>query len=154
MAVQSPTVEPFAAAVPLSQPLYGATIVEAVKRFFLKYATFSGRASRSEFWWAYLAYGVAYLAIYLPASAAGVTSVTVTADGQIAYGPGYWVFWSIGMVVWLATIVPLLALIWRRLHDSNRPGWYYLLGLIPFGVILVLVFLALPSNPAGARFDR
>ena len=154
MAVESPTVVPPTAVDPRSQPLYGATIIEAVKRFFQKYATFSGRASRSEFWWAYLAYVAVYLLIYLPASAAGVTSVAVTADGLIAYGPGYWVFWSIGMVVWLATIVPFLALVWRRLHDSNRPGWYYLIGVIPFGVILVLVFLALPTNPAGARFDR
>ncbi len=50
MAVESPTVDsqPAKAAVPISQPLYGATIVEAVTRFFKKYATFSGRASRSQ----------------------------------------------------------------------------------------------------------
>src|SRR4051794_17713464 len=40
--------------VPLSQPLYGATIGQAVRRFWKKYVTFTGRASRSEFWWWYL----------------------------------------------------------------------------------------------------
>ena len=38
----------------LSQPLYGASIGQAITRFFKKYATFSGRASRSEYWWVYL----------------------------------------------------------------------------------------------------
>jgi hypothetical protein len=55
MSVTTPAVE---APPALSQPLYGASIVQAITRFFKKYATFSGRASRSEFWWAYLAYVV------------------------------------------------------------------------------------------------
>ncbi|HEU0182722.1 MAG TPA: DUF805 domain-containing protein, partial [Agromyces mariniharenae] len=154
--VESPTVQsPTAtAADALYQPLYGATFVQAVSRFFRKYATFSGRASRSEFWWAYLVYAAVYLAIYIPAAGAAESSVTVTADGQIAYGAGYWTMWGIGAVAWLATIVPFLALVWRRLHDTNRPGWYYLIGIVPFGVIFVIVFLALRTNPDGERFDR
>ena len=39
---------------PLDQPLYGASLPQAVGRFFRKFATFSGRASRSEYWWVYL----------------------------------------------------------------------------------------------------
>ena len=157
MAVESPTVEsqPTKAAVPLSQPLYGATIGQAVTRFFRKYATFSGRASRSEFWWVYLAYVVVSVAIFIPLSAAGITSVTVTADNQLAYGPGYWIVWSLSMIMSLALLVPFLAISWRRLHDTGRSGGYYFLALIPFvGPIILIVLLALPSNPAGARFDR
>ena len=58
--------------------------------------------------------------------------------------------------VWaLAIVVPSLALIWRRLHDTNRSGGYFFLALIPFvGSIILLVFMLLDSNPAGARFDR
>jgi hypothetical protein len=41
--------------VPLDKPLYGATFGQAISRFFKKYATFSGRASRSEYWWWVLA---------------------------------------------------------------------------------------------------
>ena len=157
MSVESQTVEPqpVHAATPLSQPLYGATIGQAVSRFFTKYATFSGRASRSEFWWVYLAYVVVLAVIMIPLNAAGVTSVTVTADNQIVYGPGYWVVWTISMIVSLALLVPSLAITWRRLHDTNRSGAIYFLALIPFvGPIILIVMLALPSNPAGVRFDR
>jgi uncharacterized membrane protein YhaH (DUF805 family) len=157
MAVESPTVEsqPAKAAAPLSQPLYGATIVEAVTRFFKKYADFSGRASRSEFWWFYLAYVVVAGAIVIPLNAAGITSVTVTADNQLVYGPGYWIVWTISMIVTLALLVPFLAISWRRLHDTNRSGGYYFVGFIPFvGPIILIALLALPSNPAGSRFDR
>ena len=157
MSVESQTVEPqpVHAATPLSQPLYGATIGQAVTRFFTKYATFSGRASRSEFWWVYLAYVVVLAVIMIPLNAAGVTSVTVTADNQIVYGPGYWVVWTISMIVSLALLVPSLAITWRRLHDTNRSGAIYFLALIPFvGPIILIVMLALPSNPAGVRFDR
>lgn len=157
MAVESPAVEPAAAAPadPLSQPLSPATIGQAVTRFFRKYATFSGRASRSEFWWVYLAYVVVSAAIFIPLSAAGITSVTVTADSQIVYGPGYWMVWTISLIVTLALLVPFLAISWRRLHDTGRSGGYYFLAFIPLvGPIIVIILLALPSNPAGARFDR
>ena len=93
-------------------------------------------------------------AIFIPLSAAGALSVTVTADNQLVYGPGYWVVWTITQIVGLALLVPALAISWRRLHDTNRPGGYYILGIIPFGAIFVIVMLALPSKPAGARFDR
>jgi uncharacterized membrane protein YhaH (DUF805 family) len=157
MAVESPIVEsqPTAAGAPLSQPLYGASIVEAVTRFFRKYATFSGRASRSEFWWFYLVYVVVGAAIYIPLNAAGITSVTVTADSQIVYGPGYWIVWTISLIVTLALLVPWLALYWRRLHDTNKSGGFFFLAFIPFvGPLILLILVALPSDPAGARFDR
>ncbi|KRE30393.1 DUF805 domain-containing protein [Agromyces sp. Soil535] len=156
MAVESPTVDSQPAkAAALSQPLYGATIGQAIARFFGKYATFSGRASRSEFWWVYLAYVVVGVAIMIPLSAVGITNVTVTADYQIVYGPGYWTVWTISLIVTLALLVPFLAIFWRRLHDTNRSGGYYFLAFIPFvGPIIVIVLLALPSSPAGARFDR
>ena len=157
MAVESPTVESQTAkvAVPLSQPLYGATIGQAVTRFFSKYATFSGRASRSEFWWFYLAYVVVGAAIYIPLNVAGITSVSVTADNQLVYGSGYWIVGTISLIVTLALLVPFLAITWRRLHDTNRSGGFYFLAFIPLvGPIIVIVLLALPSNPAGARFDR
>jgi uncharacterized membrane protein YhaH (DUF805 family) len=152
MSVTTPAVE---APPALSQPLYGASIVQAITRFFKKYATFSGRASRSEFWWAYLAYVVVGAVIYIPLNALGVTSVTVTDDLQVVYGPGFWAVWTISLVVTLALIVPSLALTWRRLHDTNKSGGFFFLAFIPFvGPIILIVLLALASDPAGARFDR
>ncbi|MFP3600216.1 DUF805 domain-containing protein, partial [Chryseobacterium sp. SIMBA_029] len=60
------------------------------------------------------------------------------------------------LVIWgLATIIPSLALLVRRLHDGNFSGWLALLVLVPFlGALAVLVLSLLPSNPAGQRFDR
>ena len=55
----------------------------------------------------------------------------------------------------LATFIPWLALSWRRLHDTNRPGPWWFLWLIPIvGQIILLVFFLQPPKPEGARFDR
>jgi Predicted membrane protein len=55
-------------------------------------------------------------------------------------------------IVWVfATLVPHLALVWRRLHDANLAGPWYFLSFVPFGWVVQLVLTALPSNPVGAR---
>ncbi|MBP2422115.1 DUF805 domain-containing protein [Microbacterium imperiale] len=53
------------------------------------------------------------------------------------------------------TPIPMIALSWRRLHDAILSGLFWLLGLVfPIGGVVVLVLCVLPSNPAGARFDK
>lgn len=142
------------AAVPLDQPYYGASLGVAFSRFWKKYATFSGRASRSEYWWWALVYGVVVTVLYVVAAIAGAAGATVDAAGRTQPGPGI-ILPAILLVVWsLATIVPTLALTWRRLHDANFSGAFWFLSLIPIGGIVVFVFTLLPSNPVGARFDR
>jgi uncharacterized membrane protein YhaH (DUF805 family) len=154
MAVESPTAVPHTAVAPLSQPLYGASFVEAVSRFFRKYATFSGRASRSELWWWVLAGSIVPMISYL-VMMSGAAGATASADGQLSYGAAYWVGYALFIGWSLATAVPLLALYWRRLHDTNRSGAWYFIGFIPFvGAIILFVLVILPSDPAGARFDR
>jgi uncharacterized membrane protein YhaH (DUF805 family) len=130
---------------PLWAPYYGAPFPAAVKRFFTKYATFSGRASRSEFWWwALVSFAVS---IVLNIISAGAT----TADGVPTLGVG-----SILALVWgLATIVPSLALLVRRLHDGGFSGLLALLLLVPFaGAVAVLVLTILPSKPEGQKYDQ
>lgn len=139
----------YAPSASLSQPLYGASFGQAISRFFKKYATFTGRASRSEFWW------VALLVFLVNAVISTIMSFGIIPDENGVYGPTY----AIGLVlngIWfLATIVPWLAIVWRRLHDTNKGGPFYFLVLIPLvGGIIVLILLALPSDPAGSRFDR
>jgi uncharacterized membrane protein YhaH (DUF805 family) len=144
----------YAQADDLSQPLYGATFGQAISRFFKKYATFTGRASRSEFWWWFLLNSIVTIVISILSNLGG-PSVTFDQVGGFAFGPGYWINASLGGIWFLATVVPWLALAWRRLHDSNKPGPFWFLGLIPIvGPIILLVFFLLPSEPAGARFDR
>lgn len=132
----------------LDAPLYGATLAQALVRFWKKYATFSGRASRSEYWWFTLVSAIVGTA---------TTLVDVLASGSFAAsnanltGAG-----DVLSYVWgLATVVPSLALAFRRLHDTNHSGWWLLMLLIPLiGAVVLLVFYLLGPNPAGARFDR
>lgn len=138
----------------LSQPLYGATFGQAVKRFFAKYSTFSGRASRSEFWWVALfeillnAVFVVLLIVVL------LTTGEQTETGVRGTGPEIVVLVIWGIVA-LALIIPHIAITVRRLHDGNFSGWLYLLNLIPsVGSIIVLVLTLMPSNLEGSRYDR
>lgn len=136
---------------PLDQPLYGATISQAVQRFFKKYATFSGRASRSEYWWVALVLGLAYLVL---AILAGVLGAATRSAGSSDPGPGLIPIAIILVLGGLAIIVPSIALGVRRLHDANFSGWLYLIHLVPYvGSLVVLVLTIMPSNPLGARFD-
>ena len=141
--------------VPLWAPLYEATLPEAVGRFFKKYATFSGRASRSEYWWWALVAGIFGILLTIIMNVAGTSGATVSANGTTIPGPGYWVVFFIDLAVTLALLIPNLALSVRRLHDTSRSGWMYLLILIPIvGPILILIFMAMAPKPEGQRFDR
>ncbi|MFE4837645.1 DUF805 domain-containing protein [Arthrobacter sp. NPDC056691] len=139
---------------PLWAPYYGAPFPVAVRRFFKKYATFSGRASRSEYWWWALVAIVVSIVINIVTAAGGAGGATVTADGTAVPGPGATVGLILAIIWGLATIVPSLALTARRLHDVNLSGWFVLLVLVPFlGAIALLVLTILPSKPEGQRFD-
>lgn len=98
-----------------------------------KYAGFEGRASRSEYWWFVLFYVIAF--------------VVATILDQI------WGFPLLAVLLWLALIVPSIAATARRLHDTNRSGWWILISLVPFvGSIILLVFVLMPSDPQANQF--
>ncbi|XAS73152.1 DUF805 domain-containing protein [Micrococcaceae bacterium Sec5.1] len=140
---------------PLWAPYYGAPIGAAVKRFFKKYTAFTGRASRSEYWWVALALGVIGLVLEFIFLGLGTAGATVSADGTLVPGGGFVVGIILLVIFGLATIIPSIALIVRRLHDGNFSGWLALIGLVPFvGGLGLLVLMLLPSNPAGQRFDQ
>ena len=140
--------------VPLRAPLYGASFGDAVRRFFKKYADFTGRASRSEYWWWILLQFLIGLALWLLAFILGVAGPITSSDDSRLASPGFWVIVVIATVWGLATLVPHLAVTWRRLHDANLAGPWWFLSFVPFGSIVILVFTLLQSNPQGARFDR
>ena len=61
----------------------------------------------------------------------------------------------VGLVWILATVVPLLAVLVRRLHDTNRSGWWALIGLVPLaGFIILLVFTVTDSDAGANRFGE
>ncbi|MEW4371676.1 DUF805 domain-containing protein [Paenibacillus kandeliae] len=97
------------------------------------YATFSGRASRTEFWM-YMLFSTLLAIVVL-------TIDKIIGADNILYG-----------VFALAIIVPSIAVSIRRLHDTNRSGWWYLLNFVPFGAFVVLVFDCLPSDPASNQY--
>jgi uncharacterized membrane protein YhaH (DUF805 family) len=130
-----------------TQPGVPVGFIEAIKRFYAKYAQFSGRASRSEFWWATLYMSAITLVLYIPVAAS-----TDAAGNPSGFG-GLVAFLLVIFV--LGNLVPSIALSVRRLHDINLSGWFYLLSLIPYlGGIIMLVLMALSPKPEGARFDR
>ena len=92
------------------------TFGESIKTCFSKYADFSGRATRSEFWWW-------ALFVTLASAASGIMSEVLSG------------------VFSLAVLLPYLAVGARRLHDTDRSGWLQLIGLIPLiGWILLIVW--------------
>lgn len=111
----------------------------AVSTAFRKYARFSGRARRSEYWWWSLFVGIVTIAAVLMDGSSG-TGVT---DGT---GP-------VQGLVTLALLLPNLAVTVRRLHDTNKSGWRVLFGIIPVvGFILLLVWTVQDSDPSSNRF--
>lgn len=130
---------------PIWAPWYGIPFPGAIRRALKKYADFSGRASRSEFWWWVLA--VYVVNIILSAIRNAVDGGSMNAGGT-----------TIGIIITLfslAVLVPYLAVFWRRLHDTNRSGGWFFLGLIPIiGTIILIVWLASAPKPEGQRFDK
>lgn len=119
------------------QPRYGyvesLTFPAAVRSAFDGYATFSGRARRSEFWWFFL----------FQVAVAGVSVVVDELLGSEVTG-------------WLVTIglfLPALAVGARRLHDTGRSGWWQLLLLVPFiGFVALVVLWAQDGGAEPNRF--
>jgi uncharacterized membrane protein YhaH (DUF805 family) len=131
---------------PLWAPYYGAPFPAAVTRFFKKYATFSGRASRSEFWWwALVSFAVSIV----------LNIITGTTTSSLDSAPVLGIGTILGLLWGLATLVPSLALVVRRLHDGGFSGLLALLLLVPFvGALAVLVLTILPSKPEGQKYDQ
>ena len=117
----------------------------AIAAFFSKYATFSGRARRSEFW-----YAVLFTTLVSAVIGAIWPGTAVIVDGM-SFPQS-----SLPSNLWqLAILVPSLALTWRRLHDVGRKGTYYLFILIPIvGWIMLFIQLVKDSQPGANAFGE
>ena len=117
----------------------------AVKSFWSNYTNFKGRARRSEYWFIQLFLVVTNIAV------AVIDLALMNGDVErfIANGGGG----IVGLIWIFATILPALAVLIRRLHDTNRSGWWALIGLVPLaGAIVVLVFTVEDSNKGDNRY--
>lgn len=117
----------------------------ALKAFWSNYRNFKGRARRSEYWFIQLF----LVATNLAAAAIDLALMDGDVDRFIANGGGG----IVGLIWILATIVPALAVLVRRLHDTNRSGWWALIGLVPIiGTIAILVFTVTDSTQGDNRY--
>lgn len=126
------------------------------KVVFENYANFNGRASRAEYWY----YTLANLLLLIPFYIVALVGAANGSSGLATIGfVGY-------LLLALATLIPSLAVGIRRLHDLNKSGWNYLIGLIPLvgGIILLVWFFTDgnrfennygedPKNPKGPVFE-
>ena len=100
----------------------------SIKTCFSKYADFSGRASRSEFWW-FALFG------FIGGIVTLVIDVMILGYSSQEYGPTNIIFSVI-------TFLPYIAVGARRLHDKNRSGWWQLIVLTGIGIILLIIWWA------------
>jgi uncharacterized membrane protein YhaH (DUF805 family) len=116
------------------------TPIDWATRPLKKYADFSGRAPRAEYWWFYLLIIIGYIVATILDSLLGL-------DGAV--GP----YGIVTALFGLAVLIPSIAVGARRLHDTDRSGWWLLIGLIPLiGAIVLLVFFVLPGTQGSNRF--
>ena len=118
---------------------------EAIKSFWSNYATFKGRARRSEYWFIQLFLIITNVAV----GAIDLALMNGDVDRFIANGGGG----IVGLVWILVTIVPALAVLVRRLHDTGKSGWWVLMGFVPFaGAIVLFVFTVLDSTSGENKY--
>ena len=137
-----------------TNPRPSVSMVQAVKLWLKNWKNFSGRASRSEYWWVYLALAIVMTALMIVVMVVGLGIAAASGGSDSAIGLALALVSGLIGIVGLATLVPSLSLGVRRLHDTNQSGWLYLVSFIPYvGSIILIVLMAQASNPAGARFD-
>ena len=124
------------------------TLTQSVKSVFSKYATFTGRASRSEYWYFTLFNIIAIVALVIISTIIGAAAGG--SDGALG---GLLVGYILYVVYGLGVLLPSLAVTVRRLHDTNNSGWLILIGLIPcIGSVVLLVFMILQGTNGENKY--
>lgn len=119
-------------------------MVEAYQLFWKNYVNFSGRSRRAHYWWVVLIQSVI--------SVVAVILQTMLGMGDSAASVAL-VIGGIYSLYNLATVLPMLSLGVRRLHDTGRSGWWYLINFVPcIGSIVFLVFVCMPGTVGDNQF--
>jgi uncharacterized membrane protein YhaH (DUF805 family) len=124
------------------------TFGDSIRTNFSKYVTFSGRAQRSEFWWWALFVWVTQIVLSI------IDSILF---GTVETGPGSFSSSTdtpiLSGIFSLAVLLPTISVTVRRLHDTDRTGWWYWLALIPLvGIIILIVWWATKGTDGPNRF--
>ena len=115
------------------------TFIESIKTCFKKYITIKGRASRSEYWW--------FQAMFAPLT----MFVVIMSEAENLENSSELILWFylFCFIVVLVSIIPLITVTIRRFHDTNKSGWYFFLGLIPFVGSLIVTVMMIPEGTKG-----
>ena len=141
------------------------SVIQAARDNFKQYATFHGRATRSQYWSWFLfqlLVSIAWILIEV-VCLIGITATLAQQGKDGSLETADWVatgFWGVAFfgvlfiysLFVIASFVPELAAESRRLHDANFSAWWLLLWLIPIGRFAVLVMLCFRSYPGESRF--
>lgn len=122
------------------------TFTESISTCFSKYADFTGRATRSEFWWFLLFYNL----VSVPLHIVGFVLENWYPAAELLISA-----WLVVQIVFeLGILIPNLAVSVRRLHDTNHRGWWLLIVFIPIiGIILLLIWWIKRGDEGPNRFD-
>ncbi|MFM6974793.1 MAG: DUF805 domain-containing protein [Agromyces sp.] len=146
---------------PASTPTYsGLSFGQAVRSAFANYANFTGRATRSEFWYFFLFTTlIGFVLTVASAVSFGFAIGPTLADSTRYVEPDMvgmvflWVSLALTFAFALALIIPSFSVTIRRLHDAGYSGWLWLLNFIPsVGSVVLLVFMCLQSSPVDNQW--
>ena len=116
--------------------------IQSIRTCMRKYVNFSGRATRSEFWWFYLF----TVLVNLVATSQASSFVPTLLDGQdmteneSSYFLNNFFFLYLSTITSLILLLPSLAVAVRRLHDVGRSGWWILIAFTVIGIIPLLIW--------------
>lgn len=120
----------------------------SVRTCLAKYGDFSGRASRSEFWW----FSLFQFVLMLGLIAMDFTRLVPLTQVDPAAVHDLGILWYATTWGWMVLIMPVWAVSVRRLHDTDRSGWWYLLNIVPLGAIVLFIFYLLPGSRLRNNF--
>lgn len=103
-----------------------------------KYAVFQGRARRKEYWYFILFYILIYI---------GLSIIEGMFGGSGSSGQGG----ILTAVFTLGMLIPSLSVGVRRLHDTNRSGWWVLISLIPIVGVFILIYFTVQDGQSGTN---
>lgn len=125
---------------------------ESLTSVFNKYATFTGRARRSEYWW----FSGCYFILQIVFNFASLGMLAGVMSGEMSYNdPTFSMFQTMSVILGLGLLLPSLAVTVRRFHDIGKSGWNILWAAIPLiGAIIVLVWMCQDSDVVANKYGE
>ena len=127
------------------RPAHMMGFSDAVQNVLMNnYANLDGRASRSEYWWFVLFNFIVNIVTFV---------IDLTLGSMITYDMGY-----VGLIAFLALLLPTVSVSVRRLHDIGKSGWWILLAIIPIvnfiGIFVILVFTLMEGEKQPNQYGK